>query len=235
MTNTPLISCLQYFLYFSPHQGIHAITAWSAMHQNDIGMRTLPGVGRDKSRVTAWYLMTQVLLVSFRASPTCPSIRILRCHLYVDVDCTIQSMLVWIISISLGNSRPLTCCIAVAGLAIFLYVDQLMHPYISTPFLKKIWPSALVMTKGWWEVWMYLLIMFVPWNLGSLRSYSPSSDRSMLCSSPSTSYMGPSEGFVTTITEPTRQGGIVSIYYLGTLLGSLLGGAAGDRFVLLPP
>ena len=141
MTNTPLISCLQYFLYFSPHQGIHAITAWSAMHQNDIGMRTLPGVGRDKSRVTAWYLMTQVLLVSFRASPTCPSIRILRCHLYVDVDCTIQSMLVWIISISLGNSRALTCCIAVAGLAIFLYVDQLMHSSISTPFLRKYGPQ----------------------------------------------------------------------------------------------
>ncbi|PSS11019.1 hypothetical protein PHLCEN_2v3315 [Hermanssonia centrifuga] len=42
-------------------------------------------------------------------------------------------------------------------------------------------------------------------------------------------YMGPSEGYVATITEPTRQGGIVSIYYLGTLIGCLLGGVAGDR------
>ncbi len=43
--------------------------------------------------------------------------------------------------------------------------------------------------------------------------------------------MGPSEGYVATITEPTRQGGIVSIYYLGTLIGCLLGGVAGDRYM----
>jgi len=42
-------------------------------------------------------------------------------------------------------------------------------------------------------------------------------------------YGGPSEGYVVTITEPTRQGGIVSIYYLGTLFGALLAGILGDR------
>ena len=44
-------------------------------------------------------------------------------------------------------------------------------------------------------------------------------------------YEGPSEGYVATITEPTRQGGIVSIYYFGTLLGCLMGGVLGDRLV----
>ena len=43
------------------------------------------------------------------------------------------------------------------------------------------------------------------------------------------SYEGPSEGWVATITEPTRQGGIVSIYYFGTLIGCLIGGVLGDR------
>lgn len=44
-------------------------------------------------------------------------------------------------------------------------------------------------------------------------------------------YEGPSEGFVAHITEPTRQGGIVSIYYFGTLLGCLIGGVLGDKYV----
>jgi MFS family permease len=42
-------------------------------------------------------------------------------------------------------------------------------------------------------------------------------------------YEGPSQGYVATITHPTRQGGIVSIYYFGTLLGCLMGGVLGDR------
>ncbi|TFK48172.1 general substrate transporter [Heliocybe sulcata] len=42
-------------------------------------------------------------------------------------------------------------------------------------------------------------------------------------------YEGPGEGYVVTITEPTRQGGIVSIYYLGALIGCLMGGIFGDR------
>lgn len=44
-------------------------------------------------------------------------------------------------------------------------------------------------------------------------------------------YEGEDEGYVVTITEPTRQGGIVSIYYFGTLLGCLIGGVLGDRLV----
>ena len=46
-------------------------------------------------------------------------------------------------------------------------------------------------------------------------------------------YEGPSEGYVAHITEPTRQGGIVSIYYFGTLLGCLIGGVLGDRYALI--
>jgi len=42
-------------------------------------------------------------------------------------------------------------------------------------------------------------------------------------------YEGPDQGFVATITEPTKQGGIVSIYYLGTLIGCLAGGVIGDK------
>ncbi|KIK66531.1 hypothetical protein GYMLUDRAFT_257775 [Collybiopsis luxurians FD-317 M1] len=42
-------------------------------------------------------------------------------------------------------------------------------------------------------------------------------------------YEGPSQGYVVTITEPTKQGGIVSIYYLGTLIGCLIAGSLGDR------
>ncbi|KAK7445732.1 hypothetical protein VKT23_014727 [Stygiomarasmius scandens] len=42
-------------------------------------------------------------------------------------------------------------------------------------------------------------------------------------------YQGPDEGYVVTITEPTKQGGIVSIYYLGTLIGCLMAGSVGDR------
>jgi MFS family permease len=59
-------------------------------------------------------------------------------------------------------------------------------------------------------------------------------------------YQGPSEGYVVTITKPTKQGGIVSsellpfidsvfhswqskVYYLGTLIGCLMGGVIGDK------
>ena len=52
-------------------------------------------------------------------------------------------------------------------------------------------------------------------------------------SRPAFRYEGPSEGYVAHITEPTRQGGIVSIYYFGTLLGCLMGGVLGDRYALI--
>ncbi|KAG7443247.1 general substrate transporter [Guyanagaster necrorhizus] len=42
-------------------------------------------------------------------------------------------------------------------------------------------------------------------------------------------YEGDSEGYVVKITNPTRQGGIVSIYYLGTLIGCIIAGVTGDR------
>jgi MFS family permease len=33
-----------------------------------------------------------------------------------------------------------------------------------------------------------------------------------------------------TVTSPTKQGGIVAIYYLGTTIGTLCGGAVSDRY-----
>ncbi|KAL1673849.1 general substrate transporter [Schizophyllum commune] len=42
-------------------------------------------------------------------------------------------------------------------------------------------------------------------------------------------YEGKSEGWVATVTNSSRQGGIVSIYYLGTLIGCIIAGVLGDR------
>ncbi|KAI0027727.1 general substrate transporter [Vararia minispora EC-137] len=39
----------------------------------------------------------------------------------------------------------------------------------------------------------------------------------------------PSQGYVATVTNPTRQGGIVSIYYFGCLIGALPAGWLGDK------
>lgn len=36
-------------------------------------------------------------------------------------------------------------------------------------------------------------------------------------------------GYGETVTHPSNQGGIVAIYYLGTTVGTLLGGAISDR------
>ncbi|KIY52251.1 general substrate transporter [Fistulina hepatica ATCC 64428] len=42
-------------------------------------------------------------------------------------------------------------------------------------------------------------------------------------------YEGKNEGWVATITNTPKQGGIVSVYYLGTLIGALIAGVMGDR------
>lgn len=41
---------------------------------------------------------------------------------------------------------------------------------------------------------------------------------------------GTSEGVIAVVTNPTRQGGVVAIYYFGCLIGCLIAGVAGDRF-----
>jgi len=74
-----------------------------------------------------------------------------------------------------------------------------------------------------------LAIFFFGYDQGMMGGVNTSPDYVRTMELGYSTYEGPSEGYVVTITQPTRQGGIVSIYYLGTLLGSLLGGHLGDR------
>ncbi|KAI1787416.1 general substrate transporter [Ganoderma leucocontextum] len=74
-----------------------------------------------------------------------------------------------------------------------------------------------------------LAIFFFGYDQGMMGGVNTAPDYVRVMKLGYSTYEGPSEGYVVTITEPTRQGGIVSIYYLGTLLGCLMGGVLGDR------
>ncbi|KAL4246410.1 major facilitator superfamily protein [Abortiporus biennis] len=74
-----------------------------------------------------------------------------------------------------------------------------------------------------------LAIFFFGYDQGMMGGVNTSPDYVRVMKLGTSTFKGPSEGFVVTITEPTRQGGIVSIYYFGTLLGCLMGGILGDR------
>ncbi|KAI0354200.1 general substrate transporter [Trametes cingulata] len=74
-----------------------------------------------------------------------------------------------------------------------------------------------------------LAIFFFGYDQGMMGGVNTSPDYVRVMKLGYSTYEGPSEGYVATITEPTRQGGIVSIYYFGTLLGCLMGGILGDR------
>ncbi|KAJ3537362.1 hypothetical protein NM688_g6703 [Phlebia brevispora] len=74
-----------------------------------------------------------------------------------------------------------------------------------------------------------LAIFFFGYDQGMMGGVNTSPDYVRTMGLGYSTYEGPSEGYVATITKPTRQGGIVSIYYFGTLLGCLMGGIAGDR------
>jgi len=74
-----------------------------------------------------------------------------------------------------------------------------------------------------------LAIFFFGYDQGMMGGVNTSPDYVQTMKLGYSTYQGPSEGYVVTITEPTRQGGIVSIYYFGTLLGCLMGGVLGDR------
>ncbi|RDB17655.1 Sugar transporter STL1 [Hypsizygus marmoreus] len=74
-----------------------------------------------------------------------------------------------------------------------------------------------------------LAIFFFGYDQGMMGGVNTSPDYVETMKLGYSTYQGPSEGYVATITEPTRQGGIVSIYYLGTLFGCLMGGVIGDR------
>ncbi|KIJ61771.1 hypothetical protein HYDPIDRAFT_96054, partial [Hydnomerulius pinastri MD-312] len=74
-----------------------------------------------------------------------------------------------------------------------------------------------------------LAIFFFGYDQGTMGGINTSPDYVRTMKLGYLTYEGPSQGYVATITNPTRQGGIVSIYYLGTLLGCLMGGAIGDR------
>ncbi|KAF9257402.1 general substrate transporter [Marasmius fiardii PR-910] len=74
-----------------------------------------------------------------------------------------------------------------------------------------------------------LAIFFFGYDQGMMGGVNTSPDYVRVMGLGTSSYQGPSEGYVVKITEPTKQGGIVSIYYLGTLIGCLMGGVMGDR------
>ncbi|KAF8882832.1 general substrate transporter [Infundibulicybe gibba] len=74
-----------------------------------------------------------------------------------------------------------------------------------------------------------LAIFFFGYDQGMMGGVNTSPDYVRVMGLGFSTYRGPAEGYVVTITEPTRQGGIVSVYYLGTLVGCLMGGVIGDR------
>ncbi|EIM84202.1 general substrate transporter [Stereum hirsutum FP-91666 SS1] len=74
-----------------------------------------------------------------------------------------------------------------------------------------------------------LAIFFFGYDQGMMGGVNTSPDYVRVMGLGYSTYEGPSEGWVATITEPTRQGGIVSIYYFGTLLGCLAAGIIGDK------
>ncbi|EJD04843.1 general substrate transporter [Fomitiporia mediterranea MF3/22] len=74
-----------------------------------------------------------------------------------------------------------------------------------------------------------LAIFFFGYDQGMMSGVNTSPDYVERMKIGHSIYEGPSEGFVAVITDPTKQGGIVSIYYFGTLIGALWAGAVGDR------
>ncbi|KAL0065598.1 hypothetical protein AAF712_007376 [Marasmius tenuissimus] len=74
-----------------------------------------------------------------------------------------------------------------------------------------------------------LAIFFFGYDQGMMGGVNTSPDYVRVMGLGTSSYQGHSEGYVVHVTEPTKQGGIVSIYYLGTLIGCLIGGVTGDR------
>lgn len=74
-----------------------------------------------------------------------------------------------------------------------------------------------------------LAIFFFGYDQGMMGGVNTAPDYVRTMKLGYSTYQGKSEGYVATITKPTRQGGIVCIYYLGTLIGSMVGGAIGDR------
>ncbi|TCD66249.1 hypothetical protein EIP91_001612 [Steccherinum ochraceum] len=74
-----------------------------------------------------------------------------------------------------------------------------------------------------------LAVFFFGYDQGVMGGVNTSPDYVRVMGLGHSEYRSKSEGVVATITQPTRQGGIVSIYYLGTLLGCLMGGVLGDR------
>ncbi|KAF8890561.1 general substrate transporter [Mucidula mucida] len=74
-----------------------------------------------------------------------------------------------------------------------------------------------------------LAIFFFGYDQGMMGGVNTSPDYVETMGLGYSKYEGESEGYVVTITQSARQGGIVSIYYLGTLIGCLIAGITGDR------
>ncbi|KAH8114981.1 general substrate transporter [Phellopilus nigrolimitatus] len=96
-----------------------------------------------------------------------------------------------------------------------------------------------------------LAIFFFGYDQGMMSGVNQSPDYVQTMGLGYSTYEGPEQGFVATITRPTKQGGIVSsasaaflsvncfafadallvsrVYYLGTLIGCMWGGSMGDK------
>ncbi|KAL5498386.1 hypothetical protein ACEPAH_2528 [Sanghuangporus vaninii] len=74
-----------------------------------------------------------------------------------------------------------------------------------------------------------IAIFFFGYDQGMMSGVNTSPDYVERMKIGFSTYEGPSQGFVAVITDPTKQGGIVSIYYFGTLIGALWGGSVGDK------
>ncbi|KAL5478968.1 hypothetical protein ACEPAI_2255 [Sanghuangporus weigelae] len=74
-----------------------------------------------------------------------------------------------------------------------------------------------------------IAIFFFGYDQGMMSGVNTSPDYVERMKIGYSTYEGPSQGYVAVITDPTKQGGIVSIYYFGTLIGALWGGSVGDK------
>ncbi|KAI5121479.1 hypothetical protein M0805_003935 [Coniferiporia weirii] len=74
-----------------------------------------------------------------------------------------------------------------------------------------------------------LAIFFFGYDQGMMSGVNTSPDYVRTMGLGYSTYEGSEQGYVATITRPTKQGGIVSIYYFGTLIGCLWAGSMGDK------
>ncbi|KAL5520337.1 hypothetical protein ACEPAG_9551 [Sanghuangporus baumii] len=74
-----------------------------------------------------------------------------------------------------------------------------------------------------------LAIFFFGYDQGMMSGVNTSPNYAETMKIGYSTWGGSSQGYVAVITNPTKQGGIVSVYYLGALIGGLWGGSISDK------